>query len=228
MSKLVASYVAESQGQIGTVSVLISLHPVPEGFENKGSQQEEAHCAHDITRGIHHRTEPPYTLHIEETRTGAKDSITLPIKVQPEQSGPIPFAHDHFSLRLRCDPISPAPPSLPVSHGHISFSYLASTAPESFLCATCSSVILHVDSTNTRYIALPSENWEELIDSWMCHGDQLLNQSVTQGKEGLDGPMGPDEVRVGEAYMIWPREKAREGSLIRDDEVSCTVKGDSG
>lgn len=224
MSGLVASFVAESQGQIGTVSVLISLHPVPETSEKLGRPQEGAYHAQEVGRKIQYRTEAPYTLHIEETNTDAIDSIILPVQVRSEQSGPIPFAQDHFSLRLRCDPISPAPPSLSIPHGHISFSYLSSAMPHTFICATCSSVILRDESSDTRYIALPSENWEELIDSWMCHGDQLLNQSVTRGKEGLDGPMGQNEVRVGEAYMIWPREKAREGSLVRDAKVSCNVK----
>jgi len=45
--------------------------------------------------------------------------------------------------------------------------------------------------------ALPSASWEELVDAWMCHGDQRLNVSVTRGRESV----GP--ARLPAATEVW-------------------------
>ncbi|PWZ01122.1 hypothetical protein BCV70DRAFT_216424 [Testicularia cyperi] len=81
---------------------------------------------------------------------------------------------------------------------------------------------------NSTFRALPSEGWEELVDAWMCHGDQELNASVTEtavkftsrvgGKMSAaehlqsDGPssnsarfgQAPGPVWVGDTYLLAP------------------------
>lgn len=56
--------------------------------------------------------------------------------------------------------------------------------PTSLACALCGSEVAHFDMP--AYVRpLPADSWEELVDAWMCHGDQRLNRSVLQGREGI-------------------------------------------
>lgn len=36
-----------------------------------------------------------------------------------------------------------------------------------------------------RLLPLPAAGWEELVDAWMCHEDQLINRTVQRGKDVL-------------------------------------------
>jgi len=51
--------------------------------------------------------------------------------------------------------------------------------------------------------ALPSDHWEELVDAWMCHGDQRLNVSVTKGQRDFDAYRVPtdDEIWVSSLWL---------------------------
>lgn len=52
-------------------------------------------------------------------------------------------------------------------------------------CAHCAHALVKFP-THASLRALPSDHWEELVDAWMCHGDQRLNASVTQGRRDVD------------------------------------------
>lgn len=69
---------------------------------------------------------------------------------------------------------------------------------------------------------MPSEHWEELIDSWMCHGDQLLNVSVVKGKEGIEDARGlrDHEIRVSDGFIVWPASRIVPGAISAPLEVS--------
>ncbi|WFD39279.1 uncharacterized protein MJAP1_002250 [Malassezia japonica] len=65
-------------------------------------------------------------------------------------------------------------------------------------CAACHAALTTFGGAATLR-ALPSENWEELVDAWMCHGDQRLNASVVQGRADVEPSRTPaaDEIWVG-------------------------------
>ncbi|KDN43327.1 hypothetical protein K437DRAFT_274936 [Tilletiaria anomala UBC 951] len=53
-------------------------------------------------------------------------------------------------------------------------------------CKSCATTITSFTDA-CRCLPLPSEGWEELVDAWMCHDDQLLNATVLQGKSAISG-----------------------------------------
>lgn len=57
----------------------------------------------------------------------------------------------------------------------------------SCVCAQCKAPLLVVPPSKSgrRLLPLPAAGWEELVDAWMCHEDQLINQTVQRGKEVL-------------------------------------------
>lgn len=67
--------------------------------------------------------------------------------------------------------------------------------PRKISCALCGSHVA-VFSTPVRVRPLPADNWEELVDAWMCHGDQRLNRSVLQGREGVGASNTPHECDI--------------------------------
>ncbi|WFD18341.1 HECT-type E3 ubiquitin transferase [Malassezia caprae] len=63
-------------------------------------------------------------------------------------------------------------------------------------CAGCSTKLVAFPG-RAVVRALPSASWEELVDAWMCHGDQRLNISVTRGRESLG------TARLPAATEVW-------------------------
>lgn len=76
--------------------------------------------------------------------------------------------------------------------------WLASEELSGLQCARCTAQVAAFKG-KAQQRPLPSESWEELVDAWMCHGDQRLNTSVSQGREGVDARRLPaaDEVWIG-------------------------------
>lgn len=196
------TYIAESQGQIGLVSLMASLS-VP-----------------TATATVEYTTKSPFEVHM--TMKGADDSsreyvLKLPSQVALGQTGCATVASDHISMRLRGPASRPAPPTLNhLPRTYLSAAHLQAQSPTHLSCSHCRTPILATFPASTTYTALPSEHWEELIDSWMCHSDQLLNASVTRGKEGLeDGSrMKVGEVRVADAYILCPDSMIVEGAVV--------------
>ena len=101
-------------------------------------------------------------------------------------------------------------------------------------CGTCDAQVAQLDASNVCVRALPSENWEELVDAWMCHGDQRLNTSVTQGRQGVQASRVPekDEVWLGRIVLKISSEHVDRRSVQSADtpisgawEVRSTVCG---
>lgn len=69
-------------------------------------------------------------------------------------------------------------------------------------CAACDATLVALD-TPALLRSLPSENWEELVDAWMCHGDQQLNASVVQGRHDVEYARIPhrNEIWVGTLWI---------------------------
>lgn len=74
-------------------------------------------------------------------------------------------------------------------------------SPNAFCCAECGIELVHC-SAFVNYAALPSEHWEELLDAWMCHQDQQVNEQIVARNQGF-WPK-ENEIFVGSAHIIAP------------------------
>lgn len=98
---------------------------------------------------------------------------------------------------------------------------LTSIKPTSFLCASCSLPLIQ-SSRVTQYRDLPSEYWEELVEAWMCHGDQKLNEQVAkQGRRGFWPVNG--QGLVGGSYILFEQDAMIENNLhlTKETRVRC-------
>ncbi|KAF8146961.1 HECT-like ubiquitin-conjugating enzyme-binding-domain-containing protein [Mycena galopus ATCC 62051] len=94
---------------------------------------------------------------------------------------------------------------------------LSAANPTSFICASCSLPL--VQSTKVQvYKDLPSDHWEELVDAWMCHTDQKLNERVMKhGKSGFWPEAG--QALVGGSYILFEEESMVKHHLCPADET---------
>ena len=72
--------------------------------------------------------------------------------------------------------------------------------PTSFICSSCS-LVLAQPTGNMTYHDLPSEHWAELLEAWMCHRDQKINDQVSQHSIGF-WPQ-PGQAFVGGSYVLF-------------------------
>jgi len=72
--------------------------------------------------------------------------------------------------------------------------------------------------TPTKYLDLPSEHWAELVDVWMCHPTQELNDAVAKHAEGI-WPK-PNLVFIGVSYLLV------HGSDVVEDNMTVETKGE--
>lgn len=84
----------------------------------------------------------------------------------------------------------------------LSASMLESSRTKSLVCTSCLETVVDLQSVS-RFIALPSQHWEELIDAWMCHGDQEINVGLIQAHKDMDEskPVQIGEVRVSDSQL---------------------------
>ena len=89
------------------------------------------------------------------------------------------------------------PPSL------LDAAHLTSLQPSSFICASCSLALVHPPAPSSTLIFrdLPSEHWAELLESWMCHADQRLNEDVMRQGQGFCPEIG--HALVGGSYVLF-------------------------
>ncbi|KAH9888116.1 HECT-like ubiquitin-conjugating enzyme-binding-domain-containing protein [Cubamyces lactineus] len=106
-----------------------------------------------------------------------------------------------------------APPPLPVdsSPALLDATQLSSSAPTSFVCASCSLPLVQA-SRLREYRDLPSEHWAELVDAWMCHSDQRLHDHVQ--KHSRDGFWPSEgEALVGGSYILFEASAVVQSNL---------------
>ncbi|KAJ7640786.1 HECT-like ubiquitin-conjugating enzyme-binding-domain-containing protein [Mycena polygramma] len=94
---------------------------------------------------------------------------------------------------------------------------LSTANPSTFICASCSLPL--VQSSKIRvYNDLPSDHWEELVDAWMCHTDQKLNDRVMKhGKGGFWPEAG--QALVGGSYILFEEESMVKTHLCPADST---------
>lgn len=97
---------------------------------------------------------------------------------------------------------------------------LAAIRPTAFLCASCSLPVVQGARVGV-WRDLPSEHWEELVEAWMCHGDQKLHDHVQQqSREGFWPSEGV--ALVGGSYILFDESAMNEANLLvaGDSKVS--------
>lgn len=94
---------------------------------------------------------------------------------------------------------------------------LMGARPTGFACSSCSLPLVQSSKIGT-YQDLPSEHWEELVDAWMCHGDQKLHDQVM--KRGRDGfwPTSKQAL-VGASYLLFDESAMVKTNIGQRDQT---------
>ncbi len=78
--------------------------------------------------------------------------------------------------------------TIPMDHRQLRPTHLAKVA-----CRACGTTLCSWPEKK-RLMPLPVSGWEELVDAWMCHDDQHLNQQVLAGRAALDQRRSKDGI----------------------------------
>ncbi|CEQ39153.1 SPOSA6832_00629 [Sporobolomyces salmonicolor] len=143
---------------------------------------------------------------VASSRGGPASRLSLPCRVVPQQANVTSQGPYHEVKLIIINPSQTMNRADLEVHVPLSTSELRETMPVSFVCATCDAELIDT-STITRYNALPSEHWAELLDAWMCHQDQTLSDDLIQKGKGIKPRL--DEGLVGTSYVLFPREVTR-------------------
>jgi ubiquitin-protein ligase E3 D len=129
--------------------------------------------------------------------TNVSDPFSLPGRATPGKTE-VKVQSGHYEVKLA----SPASSSTIVSDPTplLDASQLSTIKPTSFICASCSLPLVQ-SSGIQNYRDLPSEHWEELVDAWMCHADQVLHSQVA--KHGRGFWPEPGQALVGGSYILF-------------------------
>jgi len=151
-------------------------------------------------------------------KSGSHSSLPLilPARVTPGKQE-IKVQSGHFEIKLSTLSTSPSPSE---SGPLLDATQLSNAKPTSFICSSCSLQL--IQSSQMRYRDLPSEHWEELVDAWMCHSSQSLNENVLRNGRNGFWP-GSDEALVGGSYILF-----EDSALTKDNlhPVSSKKSGD--
>ena len=152
--------------------------------------------------------EPDY-LTLRHVSTGLRCRLALPCRIainnNDNPSLPAPTLHaDHVEFKLQTADASlltrPRPDLEFVAPW--SATDLKRHRPQAFVCDACDAQLVVIPPA-VQFTALPSEHWAELFDSWMCHPDQHLHDTLaSQGRDGF-WPAS-NEVSVASPYILCP------------------------
>lgn len=139
--------------------------------------------------------------------------LSLPVRVAPGKKD-VQIRQGHYELKLGIANPHAARSSSPDEPTPLmSAEQLLSSKPTSWSCISCSLPLVHSPKL-VKYRDLPSEHWEELVDAWMCHADQILHNHVA--KHGRGFWPEESEALVGCGYILFQQ------SAIVSNNVSCT------
>lgn len=107
---------------------------------------------------------------------------------------------------------------------------LTRSNPTSFICGSCSLPVVAFSqaapespplngahsSPAIKYQDLPSSHWEELLESWMCHSSQKLNEEIASKSRNGFIP-GPQEVYVGKSFFLLDGRSMVSGNILKGD-----------
>ncbi|KAJ7485564.1 HECT-like ubiquitin-conjugating enzyme-binding-domain-containing protein [Mycena latifolia] len=121
----------------------------------------------------------------------------------------------HYEIKLSTLPSNA--PSETTSAPLLDATQLSTVNPTSFICASCSLPLVQ-SSKILAYKDLPSDHWEELVDAWMCHTDQKLNEHVMKHGRGGFWPE-PGQALVGGSYILFEENSMVKNHLCPADET---------
>ena len=149
-------------------------------------------------------------------KSGAHASLPLPL---PARTLPgkkeVKVQSGHYEIKLTTLPPNPgsaAVDSVPL----LDANQLSAASPTSFICASCSLPLVQ-SSKIERYMDLPSEHWQELVDAWMCHADQGLHEQVAKHGRGFWPERG--QALVGGSYILFEESSVAKTNLCPTDET---------
>ena len=143
--------------------------------------------------------------------SNASVPLSLPARVAPGKK-PVTTTATHHEMKIPtlAGPPAPDAPSPYEPVPLLDATQLKACSPTSFLCASCSLPL--VQSGKLReYSDLPSEYWEELVEAWMCHADQKLNERVMSAGRGLWPAAG--QALVGGSYVLFDQTSVSSHNL---------------
>ncbi|KAK7044556.1 HECT-like ubiquitin-conjugating enzyme-binding-domain-containing protein [Favolaschia claudopus] len=150
-------------------------------------------------------------------KSGAHTSLplVLPGRTEPGKKQ-VRVQGSHFEIKLSTLPAA-NPSSAEYTAPLLDATQLSTANPTSFICASCSLPLVQFTKAQT-YKDLPSEHWEELVDAWMCHADQKLNERVMKhGKGGFWPEAG--QALVGGSYILFEEHSMVKHHLCPADQT---------
>lgn len=157
------------------------------------------------------------SLLVAPAHGGPASRLALPCRVVPQPA--VITSHGSFHecklVTLQNSPTRPRHDLEVVAP--LSTAELRHARPEAFACASCDTRLVRGERV-VKYNALPSEHWAELLDAWMCHQDQTLNEDLVDKGKGIKPR--PDEGMVGSSYVLFPREVTTNWVTPEKSEVS--------
>jgi ubiquitin-protein ligase E3 D len=205
-------YIAEEQRNLGSITVRAWFKSSMANPPNSGSPADLRSRQVNSSRRLDQwavvdlvndgRT---LVLHHVPSRTDVR--LRLPTQAAPLSTpppSPTVYSDDHLELRLITDDAMSSTRSradLEVPE-LLSARDLCSARPTSFVCASCGIEIVDARDVS-RYVALPSDHWAELLEAWMCHVDHGLSEEVILANSGQRWPADEREVLVGTAHLLF-------------------------
>ncbi|GAA5861556.1 hypothetical protein JCM3774_002625 [Rhodotorula dairenensis] len=154
---------------------------------------------------------------------GPASRISLPCPVPPQEAE-LASVGDVYELRLSLAHGSPTPERTDLEiRTPLMPDELRLSMPSSFHCSVCDVELVRAVSI-TRYNALPSEHWAELLDAWMCHQDQALSDDLIAKGKGIK-PRA-DEGLVANTYLLFPMDLMRNYEVHVEKQPTRAENGD--
>ncbi|KIJ23402.1 hypothetical protein M422DRAFT_77237 [Sphaerobolus stellatus SS14] len=183
-------YVAEHQANLSSVAVFLQVNGVQAGTDVE---------AEVFSSGSDRL--------IVKSGSSTSAPLSLPARVTPGKK-PVKVQSGHFEMKLEClagQSMNGGPVQYDADTpgtGLLDATQIRTMNPTTFICASCSLPVVHAYKVK-KYDDLPSEHWAELVEAWMCHSDQQLNDRIALYAKGL-WPM-PTQALVGGSYILFDK-----------------------
>ncbi|KAF7316507.1 hypothetical protein MIND_00169900 [Mycena indigotica] len=207
-TKFSVTYVAEHHENLHHILVFLTIHGATPGVDieaevlpSGGGDSESGGDYLVIKSGAH--TSLP---------------LVLPGRTAPGKQ-PVRVQGSHFEIKLSTlSSSNSSSPDLSYSAPLLDATQLNTSAPSTFICASCSLPLVQSAAAVQTYQDLPSEHWEELVDAWMCHSDQKLNERVMKQGKGGFWP-GRGQALVGGSYILFEEQAMTRQNLSPAEET---------
>lgn len=185
------NYIAEAQVRLHSISVFLW---VPESAPVSTSS---------LVFTVSNECSTRLTVCTKQPRSGAKCEPThfdLPVPAKTTTSIVEPLTSEKSTLwtirlQIRSRADADITPKSSEQTQPLSAKELQAMRPLALRCRSCQTAVADVKHV-VRYLQLPSQHWEELVDAWMCHADQELSTTIVQAQQDLAQHSGLNRSRV--------------------------------